>query len=199
MSSLQQKGSALEVPQLRFDEVKHEYWLGPIQLPTVTGILDRVGLVSPFAKNADAAKRGQHVHTAGRYLLEKRLDWSTVGMNIMGYVVSLDRWIEATRFEVEACEVMVYHRFLMFAGTFDLKGYLPKYGKCLFDMKTGQHERWHCEQTAGYELANGGHSKRGCLHLQKNGSMAKFVEHRDRSDRAMFVSCLNVYRRLEAL
>lgn len=187
----------IEVPELRFDEERHKYWLGPVELPSVTGILDRVGLVSPFAKNDEAAKRGQKVHLAGRYLLEGRLDWGTVGMNIMGYVVSLDRWIETTHFELEACEVMVHHKFLMYAGTYDLKGMLPKYGKVLFDLKTGSCELWHELQTAGYELAEGGHRKRGCLHLQKDGRIARFYEHPNRADRGNFISCLNVTRLLE--
>jgi hypothetical protein len=189
------------VEQLRFVPETHEYFLGSVKLPSVTGILDGVGLISSFSKNEDAALRGIYVHLAARYLLEKRLDWGTLGPLVMGYVVSLDRWIEQTHFELEACEVSVYHALLLFAGTYDFKGFLPGYGDCLFDIKTSAAcASWHHLQTAGYLLAEGGYRKRGCLHLQGDGTIARFHEHQSNAaDRANFVSCLNVYRLKEAV
>lgn len=189
----------IETPEFRFVEATHKYFLGNLELPSVTGILDSHGLISPFAKNERAALRGSKAHIACRYLMEKRLDWSTVGMMILPYVISCDRWLQESAFEVEACEVMLYHKLLLFAGTYDFKGKHAKRGRGLLDLKTGETcEISHPIQTSGYEILEGGHFFRGCLHLQKNGSRAKFIPHRQSSDRANFMSCLNVFRLKEA-
>lgn len=189
----------IETPQLTFDPVLHKYHLGQVELPSVTGILDALGLISFYAKDEAAAFRGTMAHLACRYLLEKRLDWSSVGQLVMPYVVSLDRWLEASGFEPEACEVMGYSPVYLFAGTYDVRGKHPKIGRCLFDLKTGEQcALWHRLQTVGYEIIDGGHYRRGCLHLSKTGKVARFVPHREAVDRQRFMACNTVFRLKEA-
>lgn len=189
----------IDSPQLTFRELDHTYWVGPVRLPSVTEIIGSHGLISEFAKNDEAALRGVMAHLACRYLLEGRLDWSTVGMLVLPYVVSLNKWLELTGFKAEVCEAMGYHPLLMVAGTCDVIGVHPKLGRCLFDLKTGQTcAGWHHLQTAGYQIIQGGYYKRGCLHLQRDGSIARFYPHRSSLDRAKFMACKTVYDLKEA-
>ena len=183
--------------ELRLDP-EHHYFLGERRLPGVTEILDAHGLISPFAKQERARLRGSLAHLACRYLMERRLDWSTIGMDVVPYVVSCDRWLEETRFEVEACEVMDYHRELLYAGTYDFRGLHPKLGPMLLDLKSGVPEGWHPWQLAGYAGIAGLHLYRGGLYLQKDGSRARFVPYRDRMDWPKFCAALTVYRMKEA-
>lgn len=179
----------------RFDPIDHSYWLGATKLVSVTQVLDSHGLISSFAKDGNAAFRGSMAHLACRYLLEQRLDWSTVSDAIMGYVISLDRWLEHSGFEPKHCEVSSYHPELLFAGTDDVEGIHPKLGDCLFDLKTSVScARWHEIQTGGYVVLKQRPFARGCLHLRKDGKAAKFHPHDKETDPRDFVSCLNTYR-----
>lgn len=192
------------MPKLRYEELHHEYWLDyesgrSLRLPSVTGIIDSHGFISEYSKNEDAALRGSYAHRACEYFLEDRLDWETIDPRIIPYVTSLARWCLSTSFQSEAAEVRLYHAQLLFAGTYDVKGIIPKLGRVLIDFKTGTAERWHEWQTAGYLLLEGGYRLRGSLYLQKDGSIAKFKQHKNPTDEAYFVSFLNTYRAKEEL
>lgn len=182
--------------ELRLDE-EHRYWLGEIRLPGVTGVLDACGLVSSFAKQERARLRGTLVHVACRYLMEGRLNWATIPQ-IMGYVVSCDRWLQQTKFEIRGCEVMRHHPELLYAGTWDFEGLHERLGYMIIDLKSGAPEDWHKYQTAGYAGLHGKSPRRGALYLQEDGTCAKFRFHNESVDWHKFLACLTVARLQEA-
>ena len=185
-------------PALRFDPDLHQYWLGDVRLPSVTEIIDSHELISPWAKDEEAARRGAYVHIAARYLFEGRLDWSTCHETIRPYLLSLWKWIESSQFEAKHCERMAYHPVLLYAGTWDVDGTIPGKGNYLIDIKSGQQcSRWHRLQLAGYQAMIDGYRKRGCLHVQRDGSPAKFYAHNDSSDRLVWQALVTVYREKE--
>ena len=179
--------------EFRFDETDHSYWLNSVRIPSVTQILDAVGLISDFAKQPLAAERGKLVHLACKYLGQGILDWSTVDRSILGYVQSYEKFLTQTQWLARAVEVSLYDKDYLFAGSFDVdftEGWLV-------DLKSGVKAKWHPLQTAAYHRLNGGKGKRGTLYLQADGSMAKFEQHSDRTDLARFLACRTVYELLE--
>lgn len=180
--------------QLTLDE-NHIYRLRDAVIPGVTTILDTCGLISSFAKKPEAAERGALVHDAALLLVQGRLDWSSVDPRIIGYVLSYAQLLDHTQWLMRAAEVMLWDKDYLFAGTFDV----DFESNWLADLKTGAPSKWHPLQTAAYKRLNGDKGRRAGIYLQEDGSIAKFIEHTDRSDWPNFVSCLNVYRLKEQI
>ena len=72
----------------RFEAGPHKYFLNSREIPGVTSILDRAGLVSPFAKQPLAAERGRNVHHGLALFGVDNLDFSTIDERIMGWGLS---------------------------------------------------------------------------------------------------------------
>lgn len=178
------------MPDFRFDKDTHTYWLGVARLPSVTQILDAVGLISPYGKRQDAAVRGTLVHLASQYIFENRLNREQLDDQLKGYAKSLDLWIQGSGFQARHCEVSGYHKELLYAGSWDVDGMLPPHGEWLIDLKSGVPSAWHKYQTAAYKGILGRPVHRGALYLQKSGKPAKFRLHDDPQDWPKFVSFL---------
>lgn len=174
---------------LTLDE-NHIYRLDGAVIPGVTTILDSHGLISSFAKDPIAAERGRLVHDAAFLLVQGRLDWATVDARLLGYVLSYAQLLDHTQWLSRAAEVSQWDPDYLFAGTFDA----DFESNWLADLKTGTPSKWHPLQTAAYKRLNGDKGRRAAIYLQADGSMAKLLEHTDRSDWPNFLSCLNVYR-----
>jgi len=186
-------------PEFQFREEDHTYWLRypggrSVRLPGCTEIIDAHGFIPDYAKQEFAALRGSYVHEAAHYLFERRLDWATVDESLKGYLASLELWMRITGFVPEACEVMLYHPMLLFAGTYDVKGTMPNGSKWLIDLKSSNPAWWHGVQLAAYLLLEGGYRRRAGLYLQQDGRLARMREYRDETDTVNFISMLNVYR-----
>lgn len=81
---------------LEYSEPEHAYYNSGRQLPSVTTVLDRAGLISQFCKDDEAAARGTEVHRlCAKYDIDySRLDMRTVPKDLRGYV---DAWIQYRR------------------------------------------------------------------------------------------------------
>jgi len=180
----------------RFDEVSHEYWLNSVRIPSVTQILDGVGLISDFAKQPLAAERGKLIHLACKYLANGVLDWSTVDASILGYVCSYAKFLEHTAWKILAVEQSLHDPEYLFAGTYDVL-----FSDYLVDIKSGAPAKWHALQTAAYRRlaswAGAKATKRATVYLQEDGSIPNIIEHNDRTDLARFLACRTVYELLE--
>ncbi len=187
----------MQNPKFTFDEVTHTYCLGGKKLPSVTQILDTVGLISSFAKSETAALRGSLVHKACHYLAEGKLDWASVDARILGYVLAYQKFLDETRFEPEILECSQYHRDYLYAGTPDAVGKHIKMGRYLYDIKTGSPAKYHGLQTAAYAGFFPGLIKRATLFLYDDETY-NLRFHNDRTDWPDFISCLNVFRLKEA-
>ena len=65
----------------------------------------------------------------------------------------------------------------------------------MIDIKTGQKQKWHQLQTAGYAILSGELDiKRYCLYLTKKETY-KLEPHESRSDFSLFKSMADVFNR----
>lgn len=185
---------------LIFDEEKHEYIFHGVVLPSVTQILNSVGVISPFSKNEEAALRGTYIHKACALAVQGQLDPDSVDERIAGYIESFIRFLEATPMRFVNSEQRLASSIYGYAGTYDLLLRSPAGIYYLIDIKSGVAAKWHKLQTAAYTglvIRAKGYAnlplKRGALYLQKNGTTPAFFLHSDRNDWQEFLSHLQEY------
>lgn len=183
-------------PEFRFDPIERRYSLGSVCIPSVTQILDRVGLISDFTKNGAAAERGTLIHLACKYLAQGILDWSSIDPTIFGFVCSYAKFLEQVGWKILAVEQSLYDPEYLFAGTCDIL-----FSDYLADLKSGSPAKWHAIQTAAYQRlvqkAGATARKRVTIYLQADGSTPRIVEHIDRTDWPKFLACRTVFDLLE--
>jgi hypothetical protein len=59
--------------ELRYDPETHSYFMGKVRVPSVTQVLDSVGLISPFCKDETAAAFGSNFHLVMTFKLFGKL------------------------------------------------------------------------------------------------------------------------------
>jgi len=145
---------------LTFDPEKHEYRNNGLIVPSVTQILERVG-ISDFSgvptETLEYAKiRGTMVHKATALDDEGSLDEESIDPVIMPYVEAWRKFKEEFAFVPLLIERMVYHPIFGYCGTLDRAGNIEEDfdREILLDIKSGVV----CEgsvgpQTAAYEEA----------------------------------------------
>lgn len=172
---------------LRFDEATHRYWVGDMEIPSVTQIIKQQGLMKGegfFTKRG--RERGAAVHMACALLAWDNLDWTSVDDEIKPYVESYGLFKEATKLKPRRTEFMFWHPRLLFAGTWDQDFDCQTIQDVLVDLKSGGPQKTDGVQTAMYQegaLAN--HIRiqhRAGLYLQPDGSIAKLREYKDAND-----------------
>jgi hypothetical protein len=145
---------------LTFDPEKHEYRLNGLIVPSVTQILDFVG-ISDFsgipAETLEYAKiRGTMVHRATALDDEGSLDEESIDPVIVPYVEAWRKFKKELSFVPVLIERMVYHPVFGYCGTLDRTGNIEEdyFSEVIIDIKTGTV----CvgsvgPQTAAYEEA----------------------------------------------
>ena len=177
---------------IEFNEATHTYTYEGTKVPSVSTIInDLLGAdytrIDPFYAN-----RGTAVHKAVELHLQGRLDESSMDEHVTPYFEAFQKFESETGFKVEETELKVFSKPLWFAGTLDLIGTIG--GKqYLLDIKTGQKQKWHSIQTAGYAIGYGDEQiKRGAIYLAKNGSY-QLQPHSSNKDFMVFESMAVVY------
>lgn len=162
-------------PQLRFDDVAHEYWLGDRRLPNVTSVLQAENF-TPSHEWVDPwyLERGAAIHRATELYDKGVLDEGSVDPRIRGYVESYKKFLHTpyAGIELRLCDPIAGY-----AGTLDR---LTVDG-VLIDIKSGTAQAWHVFQLGGYfGLCKGGSGgvvtpivQAHSLLLQKDGSPPK--------------------------
>jgi hypothetical protein len=188
----------------------HVYRVDGIIKPGVTSILDYNGLISEFCKQEFAAQKGSAIHVAAKLLFQDELDWDSIDKRIFPYVHSLALFVKHTGFKATSTETSGYYEHLDYCGTWDVTGMFPAgshdgdfamrakgynmLDDWVIDLKSGAPAKWHKLQSAAYlPLSLAGN--RGALYLQADGTMAKFVEHKDPGDWSAFYSCLQIFHK----
>lgn len=181
--------------EFRFDEARHEYWLGEIRLPSVTQVLADLyefDGIPPDVLRA-AARRGQYVHQATELHDRDDLDWDSLHPPYRPYVEAWLRFRDERQPEIVDAETPGYHRKLLYAGKRDrllvLDGALT-----LADIKTTYKvSRVDALQTAGYQaIAEQDKVKierRVTVQLCGDGTYI-VVPWGERGDFAVFCACL---------
>lgn len=148
---------------LTFDPELHRYTVDGRELPSVTQVLEDVGIVDysriPRDTREAAMARGTRVHIATAFDDEftfgfnpAPLDESTVSDEDMGYVEAWRRFRAEKRFRADLIEHRSYHPQYWYAGTLDRTGVFessPHFRVCV-DLKSGTAEPWVQIQTAAY-------------------------------------------------
>jgi hypothetical protein len=186
---------------LQFDAETHTYSVDGVILPSVTQVLEDVGIIDyrflPDETRESALKRGSDVHTLTQFDDEGDLLEESVSAGLRGY---LEAW---RKFRSEhpvgllpltLNEHRGYHDY-GFAGTLDrLFG-----GRYLVDIKTNQTPWWVRIQLAAYQAIiepeySGLH--RMAVELHNDGTYSASIMRAAgwRDDFGTFVAALRVYR-----
>ena len=179
---------------IHFDEAAHTYTCDGAKVPSVSTIINDL-LGSDYSKiDPFYAERGTAVHKAIELHLQGELDESSLDEHVLPYFNGFKKFQKETGFEVEVTELRIFSRDLWFAGTLDLIGKIDG-KKYLLDIKTGQKQKWHSIQTAGYAIGYGEKEiKRGCIYVKKNETYA-LHGHSSQADFMVFESMAVVYNK----
>jgi hypothetical protein len=188
-----------------FDQEKHEYTLNGLRLPSVTQILESVGLSPDFSgvPAADlefARQRGSAVHLATAYDDRGDLDEDSLDPRIAPYLEAWRQFRRDFHFEPTEIEFMFYSKKHGYAGTLDRFGPSDLAPYTLIDLKTaakvdltatgpqtGAYSAGYCEFTGQALLKQ---IKRYAVQLQPDGY--KLIECKDRQDFDAFLHALSL-------
>mgnify|MGYP001569947541 CR=1 FL=1 len=184
---------------LQFYEETHTYRYGGKVVPSVTQVLQAEGISDFSMVPADvletACARGNAVHLATQYLDEGRLDWSTVGEGLAGYLAAWERFKEECRVEVLEIERRVYYS-MGYAGTLD-RVLLMQRMRWLIDIKSGAPTPAAAIQTAAYQFAHPDKDKinrRAAVQLNADGTYKLHQYDPDSMhDLNIFIAALTIY------
>jgi len=165
-----------------FDEEAHEYFLDERLIPSVTTLLQEVGLIdiSKFPDIEFYRERGKAVHSATEFWDKGTLDEDSVEERIVPYLDAYKRFRQETGFVPDATELPGYSESLWCAGTLDKIGMFNGVG-AIIDLKSNSVAPWAAIQLAGYNLIHGGGHNRFGLALKNNGTykLHKFTDYAD--------------------
>jgi len=177
---------------LEFSEKDHVYLLDGKVIPSCTQILQGVGLIQFNGVSPDVLERAAAFGTAAHRACALDdlgdLDEQSLDPNLKPY---LDAWRTFRGdMKFDAIEQPLWHPVYGFAGCPDRVA-----GNSIIEIKTSAVvPAWAQLQTAGYAiLADIPTARRIVVHLKPNGSYS-IIEHKDRKNRAVFLSCLTAYQ-----
>lgn len=194
------------LPNLQFDEARHEYRVAGERWPSVTEILDPLLELDGIPKELLEAARqfGTHVHSAVHLWNTDELDEESLDSNLAPYLAAWKSFITQTKAIVVLSELRVMHHSLEYAGTLDS---IVEWDGMLhvLDVKTGaQIPKTVGPQTAAYlEAYKSQYGSqpglrrlspvRYCVHLHKTGEFG-LRKLCDRADFHLFLSALNIHK-----
>lgn len=192
---------------LRFEPSLHRYTMDGVEIPSVTQVLESVGLIDyshiPPLTRQMALERGRAVHEAIALDLDGDLDEESADeAGVLGYVEAARAARAAIGVLVaDGWEQRVYHERWRYAGTLDLRA-----GNVLVDWKTNQAEYWVRFQLAAYAACiaqvdarthwGAGLIKRVCaeLHDDRTFTLFEFGSETIFDDLQTFLAALRIHR-----
>ncbi len=196
--------AAATSPVVDFEAATHTYRVAGRKVPSVTQVLEGVGLtdfshVAPDVL-AHAQDRGTKVHQACALLVRGELEWSSVADEIEGYVRAADSFLRHHHsFSAEYVEHPFYEPHARYCGTIDLAGRMAAL-RTVIDFKSGSEFAAAKYQLAAYGNAIG-YYHRAVVKLSSDG---KYKLHWFRpetfgSDLDVFLAGLKICRAKEGL
>lgn len=186
------------LPDLQFDEPAHVYKLGGDVVPSVTEILRPLMDFSRVPAEVLEYKRslGKAVHKCIELWERQDLDLDTVDPEALPYFEGWMKFKQESGFRAMVIEQPIASRKLRVAGTPDVLGTREETLDELLDVKcTYAMDPATAIQTAGYDLileeTGIRIKKRGAVQLKPDGTY-RFHSFKDRMDRTVFLSCLNI-------
>lgn len=186
---------------VRYDPDRHLYYSPSGEwLPSVTQVLDGVGLTSQFYRGQRAADLGTAVHNACCLSDLGILDKDLTDPEIVGYVSGYEGFIRDSGFTILESEKLVWSKRHRYAGRLDRFGLLDG-DSTLLDLKTGVLQEAAALQLAGYQCAYDeetgcGPCRRIALKLYPDGRYA-IREWSGDDDVYTWLAALRVYRWLK--
>lgn len=173
-------------------------------LPTVTGCLwPIIGYKYSGVAAEAAARTGTEVHRMLTGYHQTGAFPETSDPMLQPYLDSWLNWYDAAGFVPEYINQTMAHAELGYAGTADMVGFMKEI-PVVVDWKTGQEERWHAAQLAGYEMLVQGQPfaqrdqrfrhqfVRIAVYLDPDGGPPVAAMHTNEYDRGLFLACLNI-------
>lgn len=174
-----------------FDAERHLFFVDNCRWPGVSELLLAGGKIPARSLDffTDEGRwRGTRVHKACLDFDLHRTDTSkkTHLITDAGYIDSYLKWMALVGMRWTKLEQARYSERFKFCGITDRIGFDGQGRAVVLDMKTGAKQSWHAIQLALYDILHDdlpwGVRRRITLYLQRDGSVAKTVEHTKRSD-----------------
>lgn len=183
LAEVKTKLQNFNLPELKFEEERHLYWLNGEEIPSVSTVMKPIsssvyGEVDAEVLNR-AAARGTAVHQAIETYLN--FGFEDIPFSCRTYLDAFIQFYEDYRPEVVSTEFQMYHKYLRYAGTCDLLATIED-KLWLIDYKTSYkvEKMLTRVQLEAYRKALATHGikveGKAILHLQKSGKY-KFVPH----------------------
>lgn len=184
--------------KLSFDPKSHKYFWGKQEVPSVTQVIASVGLYD-FSHVSEAvleqsADFGNKVHEMTALADRGELDVFGLDPFLDPYLTAWEKFRKEMGFEPDPnwIEAQRYSEKYGYAGTPDRVGLIQGKDFAIVDIKTGVLTAAAAIQTAGYELLCPFKVKRRMSVQLKDDGTYKIAEYKDKSDKLVFLSCLNV-------
>jgi hypothetical protein len=192
---------------LTFDSEKHQYFLDGVSLPSVTQVLQGVGIIDfskvPAHLLEAARKFGTAVHKATELYDKGTLDEESLDINLRPCLAGWKLFRQEYGFVPEFIEEPIYSKVYRVAGTPDRVGIWRIDDSLIIpDIKTTfEISPANSIQLAGYELmvresnkaiGNKVKIKRISVLLNNEGKY-KIEEHKDKNDANVFIAALAVF------
>lgn len=189
-------------PEVTFDAEKHEYRDSRGIVPSVTQILESVGItdfasLGRFGVDLEEAKeRGTIVHQLTEMHDRGTLDDDSVDPELVGYLDGWKAFLSSVSWKAlrDGIEKVVYREDWRYAGTVDRIGVLN--GRpAILDIKTGTKHPATGVQLAGYEFANTQliALERYGVYLTNEGAFS-LVKYDSPSDLMVFLKALSIHQ-----
>lgn len=168
------------------------------KIPSVSEILQSSGASDFSFVNPDVMERAQRFGTAfhrSAHLLEQG-KLKAYDPALEPWISNLKRWVEISHPRWLRMEQPIASSAFKFAGTPDRFGDFLEERNTVLDYKTGSYSPAHALQTAAYQILIEEYLKLKVKHrftLYISDEKYNLVEHKDKNDKSIFLSMLQVY------
>src|SRR3990167_1446721 len=163
-------------PDFRFDPIEHRYFIGNLELPSITSLFKEFGLIEEARFYTDYSRdKGHAAHACCHYFDEDDLDESTVDETIKPYLEAWKLFRKETGFVPSVIEKPMHVQSL-FAGTPDRFGTFPNGDMTIVEIKSGQvHWTARLQTVAQGRLFGPGPYERIVVQLKPNGAYKQTI------------------------
>lgn len=184
---------------LTFDESSHRYFLGGVEIPSVSAIIrpiyDKIyGEISQSTLDV-ASDRGTRIHRAIEFMYKYGYNSGTP--DIQGYLEGYSKFRNDHRDWIQKhAELRTYHKSLLFGMTIDQVYDTPS-GIVICDLKTPKiaHPKAWSVQLSGYKIGyESQHEKVSEIVALQLFESGKYVLHKLSDETDVFLSCLQIFR-----
>ena len=159
------------------------------ELPHVTAILARAGLIETAWFTEEARDRGSALHAATHYLDEGDLDWSTVDPSVLPRLRQYQHFLDEVKPEILSIEEPVVNEIFLYQGRLDR---CVRIGgrEGVLDIKGPYQAAWQAVQVAMYARCFDRPLCRWTLHL--SDERYQLIEHKERGDWSVALAAITI-------